>query len=762
MTGGRGTDLGIPGLEAGYRLGEGGFAVVYRARQTKLDRDVAVKILKDSDEATLRRFDREQRAMGRLSQHDGIVTVYESGVTTHGEPYLIMPLLGDSLDDELRRRGAFAWDEAVRLMAEVASTVGYAHEQSVIHRDLKPENIMRTASGRALVADFGISRITEGLPTMRSTKLTFSLHYSPPESFGDVVATPQADVYSLGATLYALIAGHAPFRSPGSDPSVQRLINLVMHEPIPALEGQVPVIVNEIVARATAKLPEDRYPTATEFAFDLRDALDAPARTRTDELDRDGPEQTAPETIVGGARPQSARPTEPTRAGHANEAEAASAPSPNGDDDARRTEFATGDVLTGMVTDDPSIVRLDVGIRVRLGSIRAVPGSTVRVEVVGSDPLRLRVLESTQAAQPRADQPSADQPSADDWPVLGIDLTRNGSLVGSLRTEGNATSPVHHTRTLSDGDLTPQLLDQIVGPIAAGSEPMVVGAAWGDELFANAAMLYQHATMRGYPTLIVSAIAAVAAALEWRGFEGLWVVAGGHGDRRAAGVVELGDGVASVEAMASVRLADRSQGSDLLGQMFDDMFAGGVPVMPYADINTPVERVLRRHRARGGTAEPLGVIEFGDLGSASELREYPGGQFVQVPNSPWLIAEGAALRAGLHRGLRDLLVIDVLESPVQIGMDGAGSDLVTGESETIPMRASRQIIVHRSGGAAQGTVHCGGTTLATFRLPDACPDQVDVTVDVDHASTVMVRLSHAGRPIEATWVAHSPLFSAPN
>ncbi|MEM7095300.1 MAG: serine/threonine-protein kinase [Actinomycetota bacterium] len=282
MAGGRGTDLGIPGLEAGYRLGEGGFAVVYRARQTKLDRDVAVKVLKESDDATLRRFDREQRAMGRLSQHDGIVTVYESGVTSHGEPYLIMPLLGESLDDELTRRGSFGWQESVRLMAEVAATVGYAHDQSVIHRDLKPENIMRAPSGRALVADFGISRVTEGMPTMRSTKLTFSFHYSPPESFGQVVATPQADVYSLGATLYALIAGHAPFRSPDSDVSVNHLIYLVMNEPLPPLKGEVPNRVSATIARATAKLPEDRYASAIELAADLRSIVESPDGRATD------------------------------------------------------------------------------------------------------------------------------------------------------------------------------------------------------------------------------------------------------------------------------------------------------------------------------------------------------------------------------------------------------------------------------------------------------------------------------------------------
>ena len=135
-------DLGITGLSDAEPVGAGGNAVVYRAREVDHDRWVAVKVLRGlADEAALRRFDRERQAMGRLSEHEGIVTIYSSGFTAAGEPYLVMPLMSDSLADRLEESGPMGWSEAVALMAVVARTVEAAHGQDVIHRDLKPGNI---------------------------------------------------------------------------------------------------------------------------------------------------------------------------------------------------------------------------------------------------------------------------------------------------------------------------------------------------------------------------------------------------------------------------------------------------------------------------------------------------------------------------------------------------------------------------------------------------------------------------------------------
>ena len=205
-------DLGIAGLGLATRIGEGGNAVVYRCRQESLDRNVAVKLLKRAgDEGTQRRFNREQRAMGRMSQHDGIVTVYESGLTDAGQPYLVMPLLPRSLHDELEATGPFPWEQAVEVIAEVADTVEFAHHEGLVHRDLKPANVMRSLTGRPLVADFGISRIVDSDASLQSTALTLTPAYSPPETMSGAEPAPTPDVYSLGASLYALIEGHPPF-----------------------------------------------------------------------------------------------------------------------------------------------------------------------------------------------------------------------------------------------------------------------------------------------------------------------------------------------------------------------------------------------------------------------------------------------------------------------------------------------------------------------------------------------------------------------
>lgn len=214
--------------------------------------------------------------MGRLSQHDGIVTVYDSGYTEHGEPYLIMPLLDGSLDDELEARGSMEWREAVGLMAEVCEIVAYAHEQGVVHRDLKPANLMRAPSGRALVADFGISRITDASASLKSTAITLTPAFSPPEALEAAPAAPSADVYSLGATLYALLAGRPPFMD-DRDVSLLALMRKIVEAPIPPMPPGVPEAVGTIVETAMAKNPAERYPDAGHMAGVLRHVVSAEA-----------------------------------------------------------------------------------------------------------------------------------------------------------------------------------------------------------------------------------------------------------------------------------------------------------------------------------------------------------------------------------------------------------------------------------------------------------------------------------------------------
>ncbi|MFK7919619.1 MAG: serine/threonine-protein kinase [Ilumatobacter sp.] len=304
---GKAYELGIPGLDGGERIGEGGNAVVYRCHQPDLDRFVAVKVLKSAtDDGTKRRFDRERKAMGRLSQHDGIVTVYDTGFLPTGEPYLTMPLLEASLEDEIARRQRLAWPDAVRTMATVCETVAYAHSQGVVHRDLKPGNIMRAQSGRPLVSDFGISRIVDAEISLKSTALTLTPAYSPPEALDGADAAPRADIYALGATLYALLEGHPPFMDPGGDLSLIALVRRIVEEPVGPFSDDVPEHVRAIVRTAMDKVPRDRYESAAAFGAALEQAI-APADDLERTMERPPPPgEVSADTVAAPPGPASA------------------------------------------------------------------------------------------------------------------------------------------------------------------------------------------------------------------------------------------------------------------------------------------------------------------------------------------------------------------------------------------------------------------------------------------------------------------------
>ncbi len=265
--------LGIDGLVEPGPIGEGGNAIVYRAYQPSLDRHVAVKVLKGLvDDDARRRFDRERKAMGRLSEHDGIVTVYESGFTARGEPYLVMPLLPSSLEDDLRS-GPLPWIEAVEVMTQVCETVGIAHDRGVVHRDLKPGNIMRAPTGRPLVADFGIARLMDASASFKSTAITLTPAYSPPEALEATLASARADVYSLGATTFALIAGHAPFVDPTGESSLLVLMRRILDDPVPDLRPAIPDALQAVLERSMAKDPAERYDDAAQLGQALRGVI---------------------------------------------------------------------------------------------------------------------------------------------------------------------------------------------------------------------------------------------------------------------------------------------------------------------------------------------------------------------------------------------------------------------------------------------------------------------------------------------------------
>lgn len=236
-----------PDVTDRIEVGRGGFGVVYRARQEQFRRDVAVKVITATlDERARGRFTQECRALGQLSGHPHIVPVYDGGIDTDGHGFLIMPFLGGgSLADRLTRSGPVAWREAVDIGVRLAGALQTAHDAGILHRDIKPANVLVDEYGAPRLADFGQARFADADLT-RTGEVTATPAYAAPEIIDGRTATPQADVYSLAATVMALVLGRAPFDAGDDNGAIAPVLYRVMSEPPPNLR---PVGVPDEVAR---------------------------------------------------------------------------------------------------------------------------------------------------------------------------------------------------------------------------------------------------------------------------------------------------------------------------------------------------------------------------------------------------------------------------------------------------------------------------------------------------------------------------------
>jgi hypothetical protein len=258
-----------------YRLiapvGEGGMATIWRAVDEQLDREVAVKLLREqfgSDAGFAARFRQEARAAGSLS-HPNIVPVYDYGTDTDGSQFIVMQLVeGDNLATVLRERSVLETDDAVRVALGVASALEAAHRRGLVHRDVKPGNILITDDGDVKVTDFGIARaVAEASMTVTGTTLGSVHYFSPEQARGDEV-TGASDVYALGIVLYEMLTGRRPFE--GDSAAGVALKRLNEDPPPPSTYRPVPSGLSAIVMRALQREPRDRFPDAGSFAEALR------------------------------------------------------------------------------------------------------------------------------------------------------------------------------------------------------------------------------------------------------------------------------------------------------------------------------------------------------------------------------------------------------------------------------------------------------------------------------------------------------------
>ncbi len=256
-------------------IGEGGMANVYLAYDTILDREVAVKVLRGdlaSDEKFVRRFQREALAASSLT-NPNVVEVYDVGEDS-GEYYIVMEYVeGKHLKHLLKKRGKLTIAEVVDIALQITNGLSVAHESYLIHRDIKPQNILILDNGLIKITDFGIAVAMNATQLTQTNSVMGSVHYLPPEQAMGKQASLQSDIYSIGILLYELVAGKLPFT--GDNAVEIALKHLKENVPLISTEvSNIPQSIENIIMRATAKNPKNRYPDAKVMHEDLKTCLD--------------------------------------------------------------------------------------------------------------------------------------------------------------------------------------------------------------------------------------------------------------------------------------------------------------------------------------------------------------------------------------------------------------------------------------------------------------------------------------------------------
>ena len=258
------------------RIGTGGMAIVYKAKCHRLNRLVAIKILKSDlaqNEEFRRRFNAESQAVAQLS-HPNIVSVYD--VSRGGDmEYIVMELIdGITLKQYMEKRGQLNWRESLHFITQIMRGLSHAHSRGIIHRDIKPQNIIISKEGKVKVTDFGIAKVASS-STINSSSTMGSVHYISPEQARGGYSDERSDIYSLGITIFEMLTGTVPF---DGDSTVAVAVQHIQDEiPAPStVAADIPVSIDKIVLKCTQKKPDRRYQSAAELITDLKKSLVMP------------------------------------------------------------------------------------------------------------------------------------------------------------------------------------------------------------------------------------------------------------------------------------------------------------------------------------------------------------------------------------------------------------------------------------------------------------------------------------------------------
>jgi serine/threonine protein kinase len=261
----------LPGFSYIHVLGSGGFADVFLYEQNMPRRQVAVKVMLSEvvNDQVRQMFQAEANLMAQLSGHPAILTVYQAGVSSDGRPYLVMELCSASLSERYRRE-RISVAEVLRIAVKIGSAVETAHRAGVLHRDIKPSNILLTAYGHPVLSDFGIAASLTVAKEEDSVGL--SIPWSAPEVLLDETpGSVASEVWSLGATVYSLLAGRSPFEVPGgSNSSTDLMSRIARAKPQPIGRADVPASLEALLRRAMSRRPEQRPATALDFVRELQ------------------------------------------------------------------------------------------------------------------------------------------------------------------------------------------------------------------------------------------------------------------------------------------------------------------------------------------------------------------------------------------------------------------------------------------------------------------------------------------------------------